>query len=40
VDPATLAGRLRQAGFVDVDVQRAIPEPAHRFRFSARAPDH
>jgi SAM-dependent methyltransferase len=40
VDPATLAERLQHAGFVDVDVevQRATPEPARRFRFSARAP--
>ncbi|MCA1645378.1 MAG: class I SAM-dependent methyltransferase [Chloroflexi bacterium] len=38
VDPASLADRLAQAGFVDVDVQRATPEPARRFRFSARAP--
>jgi SAM-dependent methyltransferase len=38
VDPDTLADRLQQAGFVDVEVQRAIPEPAKRFRFSARAP--
>jgi SAM-dependent methyltransferase len=39
VDPATLAARLQQAGFVDIEVQRALPEPARRFRFSARAPD-
>jgi hypothetical protein len=38
VDPATLAARLRQAGFVDVEVERASPEPARRFRFAARAP--
>jgi len=38
VDPGTLAERLTRAGFVDVDVQRATPEPARRFRFSARAP--
>jgi SAM-dependent methyltransferase len=38
VDPATLAGRLQQAGFVDVEVRRAITEPARRFRFAARAP--
>ena len=37
VDPANLADRLQQAGFVDVEVQRATPEPARRFRFSARA---
>lgn len=37
VDPATLADRLRQAGFVEVEVERATPEPARRFRFSARA---
>jgi ubiquinone/menaquinone biosynthesis C-methylase UbiE len=38
VDPATLAARLREAGFVDVEVERASPEPARRFRFAARAP--
>jgi SAM-dependent methyltransferase len=38
VDPARLADRLRDAGFVDVEVQRATPEPARRFRFAARAP--
>jgi SAM-dependent methyltransferase len=38
VDPATLADRLQQAGFIEVEVERAIPEPARRFRFSARAP--
>jgi SAM-dependent methyltransferase len=38
VDPATLARRLAQAGFVDVDVERSTPEPARRFRFAARAP--
>jgi len=37
VDPATLAQRLQQAGFVEVEVQRASPEPARRFRFAARA---
>jgi hypothetical protein len=26
------------AGFVEVEVQRATPEPARRFRFAARAP--
>jgi SAM-dependent methyltransferase len=39
VNPDTLAGRLLRAGFVDVEVQRANPEPARRFRFSARVPD-
>jgi SAM-dependent methyltransferase len=38
VDPSTLAERLRQAGFTDIEVQRATPEPARRFRFAARAP--
>jgi SAM-dependent methyltransferase len=38
VDPATLAERLQQAGFVDVEVERATPEPSRRFRFAARAP--
>jgi ubiquinone/menaquinone biosynthesis C-methylase UbiE len=38
VDPATLAARLQHAGFVEVEVERASPEPAHRFRFAARAP--
>jgi ubiquinone/menaquinone biosynthesis C-methylase UbiE len=38
VDPATLAARLSEAGFVDVDVERSTPEPARRFRFAARAP--
>jgi SAM-dependent methyltransferase len=38
VDPATLAERLQAAGFVEVDVERASPEPARRFRFAARAP--
>jgi SAM-dependent methyltransferase len=38
VDPDTLAPRLRQAGFVDVEVERATPAPSRRFRFSARAP--
>jgi SAM-dependent methyltransferase len=38
VNPAGLADRLEQAGFVDIEVQRAKPEPARRFRFSARAP--
>jgi SAM-dependent methyltransferase len=38
VDPAGLADRLRQAGFVEVEVQCATSEPARRFRFSARAP--
>jgi SAM-dependent methyltransferase len=37
VDPATLAERLQRAGFVEIEVQRASPEPAGRFRFSARA---
>ena len=41
VEPARLADRLQQAGFIDIEVQRAAPEPARRFRFSARAPaDH
>src|SRR5438105_14902532 len=38
IEPATLAQRLEQAGFVDVEVQRSSPEPARRFRFAARAP--
>lgn len=38
IDPVKLADRLQQAGFVDIEVQRASPEPARRFRFSARAP--
>jgi ubiquinone/menaquinone biosynthesis C-methylase UbiE len=38
IDPATLAARLSRAGFVDVEVERASPEPARRFRFAARAP--
>jgi ubiquinone/menaquinone biosynthesis C-methylase UbiE len=38
VDPATLGARLHDAGFVDVEVERASPEPARRFRFAARAP--
>jgi SAM-dependent methyltransferase len=38
VDPDTLAARLLMAGFVEVEVQRATPEPARRFRFAARAP--
>lgn len=38
VDPATLADRLHDAGFVDVEVQRTTPEPARRFRFAARTP--
>jgi ubiquinone/menaquinone biosynthesis C-methylase UbiE len=38
VNPETLGVRLEQAGFVDVEVQRSIPEPARRFRFAARAP--
>jgi len=38
VDPSRMAKRLQQAGFVDIEVQRATPEPARRFRFSARAP--
>jgi ubiquinone/menaquinone biosynthesis C-methylase UbiE len=37
VDPATLAGRLKRAGFNEVEVERSQPEPARRFRFSARA---
>jgi SAM-dependent methyltransferase len=38
VDPDTLAGRLQQAGFVDVEVevQQKSPQPGRRFRFSAR----
>jgi SAM-dependent methyltransferase len=41
VDPSKLAKRLERAGFVDIEVLRARPEPARRFRFSARAPaDH
>ncbi len=38
VNPDTLAERLASAGFVEVEVQRAAPEPARRFRFAARAP--
>jgi SAM-dependent methyltransferase len=40
VDPNTLAERLQQAGFVDVEVevQPAADVPARRFRFAARAP--
>jgi SAM-dependent methyltransferase len=38
VDPDTLSGRLERAGFVEIDVQRATPEPSRRFRFAARAP--
>jgi SAM-dependent methyltransferase len=40
VDPDTLAERLERAGFVQVEVelQHTSPEPARRFRFSARAP--
>jgi len=38
VDPSTLAERLERAGFVDIEVERASPEPARRFRFAARAP--
>jgi SAM-dependent methyltransferase len=38
VDPSTLTERLERAGFVDVEVERASPEPARRFRFAARAP--
>jgi SAM-dependent methyltransferase len=38
VDPATLPARLERAGFVDVEVERAQPQPARRFRFAARAP--
>jgi ubiquinone/menaquinone biosynthesis C-methylase UbiE len=38
VDPATLAARLVAAGFVDVEVERRLPEPARRFRFAARVP--
>ena len=38
VDPDRLAERLERAGYVDVEVERSAPEPAHRFRFAARAP--
>ena len=38
IDPSRMAVRLQQAGFVDIEVQRATPEPARRFRFAARAP--
>jgi SAM-dependent methyltransferase len=38
VDPDTLADRLHRAGFSHVEVERASPEPARRFRFAARAP--
>jgi SAM-dependent methyltransferase len=37
VNPATFALRLERAGFVDIEVERAHPEPARRFRFFARA---
>jgi hypothetical protein len=37
VDPDTLAERLRRAGFAEVEVERASPEPARRFRFAGRA---
>jgi SAM-dependent methyltransferase len=36
VEPSTFAARLRAAGFVDIEVERALPEPARRFRFAAR----
>jgi ubiquinone/menaquinone biosynthesis C-methylase UbiE len=35
VDPGTLAIRLERAGFSAVEVERASPEPARRFRFAA-----
>jgi ubiquinone/menaquinone biosynthesis C-methylase UbiE len=40
IDPATLADRLRNAGFVEVEVelQQRGAEPPRRFRFAARAP--
>lgn len=40
VDPDTLANRLRQAGFIDVEVElkASDDEPPRRFRFAARAP--
>jgi len=38
VDPDTLAGRLAQAGFVGIEVERARPEPSRRFRFHGLAP--
>ena len=38
VDPATFAGRIEKAGFVDIEVERSAPEPARRFRFAGRAP--
>jgi ubiquinone/menaquinone biosynthesis C-methylase UbiE len=38
IDPTTLAARLQGAGFTDIEVERSRPEPARRFRFSARAP--
>jgi ubiquinone/menaquinone biosynthesis C-methylase UbiE len=37
VNPETLPARLEQAGFVEVEVQRASP-PARRFLFAARVP--
>jgi ubiquinone/menaquinone biosynthesis C-methylase UbiE len=39
VDPSTFKARLEQAGFVDVEVEldKAEPAQARRFRFSARA---
>lgn len=39
VDPKTLPQRLRQAGFVDISLQSAKPEPQDRFYFWARAPE-
>jgi ubiquinone/menaquinone biosynthesis C-methylase UbiE len=39
VDPSTFKARLEQAGFVEVEVEldKAEPAQARRFRFSARA---
>jgi SAM-dependent methyltransferase len=37
VDPDGLRARLRQAGFVEVEVELSQPVPSRRFRFAARA---
>ncbi|CAN5785381.1 class I SAM-dependent methyltransferase [soil metagenome] len=37
IDPDTMAARLRQVGFMDVEVQSSHP-PAERFRFLAHRP--
>ena len=39
VDPETLPGRLREAGFVDISLQRENEELQDRFYFWARAPE-